>query len=823
MHVAIKYVDLQLIQMKEDMGLVYFQDSINENKVKISNLRDMLEELNKRAAVEGSFTDYADEKERLVKELSRTLDSKKMESSRMDVDSSRKSAEVERVRFKVSELLATRLAVQASQEVDGASSSSSSSLRPEKESEEVFASVAKSQQAVRKMQQRREELREQLRTVQEKIQQRVSELSLLRGSAAKAMAEVNSETSDGAIAHTHLRVSAERTRKKVAVMEARVKAHTARLEELQLIEERRAAATTTTTRDSSSLTRSDPFAALPSTERWNPNPNPIAYSDRAQGGGSEEVSAYASRNKFTAPKILKAPPQHLSTSRSVLLSEGGPHPPLSPSPSLTRHDGPGIFVQVAVPDGRTRLRAKGEEEEGGGGELEVEDREEEKEKEGEEGGRDCDQEVAPRGVEITWRRQHEKAAQIASLSLTGTRPLKGTPTRMTIRSRPNSHTSLNKAKVKEGRGGRGGLLRDLSTENFEEMGALIESFYDHSQSCLLRSLVEIAKKKAVAILPTKILPNPNPNLNADPKQPPSGAASVQHEGRGAKTALPSALPSASAAESGGEEEDSCGKTRRAVVHPRVVEMQPSVEERGRERGGRGRATPRRQHSSHRSGRAEPREEAATSPTVSPSTDAVTQSRSKDDGDEEKEEKVKVKEEEGEGEETEVLRQNYGLKSAMDQMHALLTALHGLAPAATRDWVLPPPSVPSARSPTKKTVLSLHDFDDDDDEDLLPRVGGGGRGDEEEEEAAREKELESAMGSVEFLRVRIGQYLHLLKGTYLDLANSKAELLTMRQKCFAQRLATQREKARLLVAVDENGYDWDADTLPVTCCLVMGLW
>jgi len=137
----------------------------------------------------------------------------------------------------------------------------------------------------------------------------------------------------------------------------------------------------------------------------------------------------------------------------------------------------------------------------------------------------------------------------------------------------------------------------------------------------------------------------------------------------------------------------------------------------------------------------------------------------------------------EEEKQEELRQNYGITEAVHQMHALLAEL---VPEAALQ-----PRQPNPNQNAKKV-----EFDDEDTSDW---------------EEARDSERERAMGSVEFLRVSIGECMRALRTAYKDVRLGKAALKTAKQTCHNERLATQREKTRLLLSVDSCDYQWDLGT------------
>ena len=71
-----------------------------------------------------------------------------------------------------------------------------------------------------------------------------------------------------------------------------------------------------------------------------------------------------------------------------------------------------------------------------------------------------------------------------------------------------------------------------------------------------------------------------------------------------------------------------------------------------------------------------------------------------------------------------------------------------------------------------------------------------------------------MGSVEYLRVRINQQLQMLRHVYRDTNSEKMAIKYAKQKVINERLATQNERSKLLIAIDHNKYYWPPDSQPV---------
>ena len=71
-----------------------------------------------------------------------------------------------------------------------------------------------------------------------------------------------------------------------------------------------------------------------------------------------------------------------------------------------------------------------------------------------------------------------------------------------------------------------------------------------------------------------------------------------------------------------------------------------------------------------------------------------------------------------------------------------------------------------------------------------------------------------MGSVEYLRVRINQQLQLLRHVYRDTNAEKTAIKLAKQRVINERMASQNERSKLLMAIDHNKYYWPADSHPV---------
>ena len=137
--------------------------------------------------------------------------------------------------------------------------------------------------------------------------------------------------------------------------------------------------------------------------------------------------------------------------------------------------------------------------------------------------------------------------------------------------------------------------------------------------------------------------------------------------------------------------------------------------------------------------------------------------------------------------------NFGHKTALEQMHTLLAELFALTPTQLQQPDLMfLPDVEYTNDPSIEEDMRL-----------------------QEEDSEREKYLERAMGSVEYLRIRIGQHLQLLRNAYKEIKLKKGALNIAKQAAVNERLATQREKAKLLLAIDSNKYQWNTDSKPVT--------
>ena len=77
-----------------------------------------------------------------------------------------------------------------------------------------------------------------------------------------------------------------------------------------------------------------------------------------------------------------------------------------------------------------------------------------------------------------------------------------------------------------------------------------------------------------------------------------------------------------------------------------------------------------------------------------------------------------------------------------------------------------------------------------------------------------------MGSVEYLRVRINQQLQMLRHVYRDTNAEKAAIKVAKQRVINERMATQNERAKLLMAIDHNKYFWPPDSQPVRSHVVL---
>ena len=77
-----------------------------------------------------------------------------------------------------------------------------------------------------------------------------------------------------------------------------------------------------------------------------------------------------------------------------------------------------------------------------------------------------------------------------------------------------------------------------------------------------------------------------------------------------------------------------------------------------------------------------------------------------------------------------------------------------------------------------------------------------------------------MGSVEYLRVRINQQLQMLRHVYRDTNAEKAAIKVAKQRVINERMATQNERSKLLMAIDHNKYFWPPDSQPVSSHVVL---